>query len=260
MLSLFTSWPAILPIREEGDLVDWILKIVIGVFFVGIPLVKGILQSREKAKQEAQPDGRRAAREKEIEGRRAFEELMRGEPTMAPPPVPDSPPRAPSRAAEAVTARAAEAAARGTRAVAPKPLTEREEISATPLTGSEFEAQEGAPEADLAAEVERRDRDELRRQEVELRIPEEIAREEYAASSSLRENVEPVPVEVFRAPALEVAGAPSTSEASRRLLGAGGGADRRTALRRALVLNEVLGRPVSARDGSDASTPVGLRG
>jgi hypothetical protein len=251
MQSLFALSLTAVPRSGEADLIDLLIKIGAGLFFIGIPLIKGILQAREKAKEEALKSARRPARERDADGRRAFEELIRGGTTLAPPPVPTVPPPLP--------------AAELSRRIAPggtatRPLTQREELPAQPLTGSEFEAEEGAPEAEIITHVELRERAELKRQEEELRLAEKIAREEYAASSSLRADVAPVPVEVFRAPALEVARSPSSSDAARRLLGVGGGADRRAALRRALIMNEILGRPVATRDGSEASMPVGLRG
>src|SRR4029079_18884789 len=100
----------------EAELIDLLIKIAAGLFFIGIPLIKGILQAREKAKEGALKEARGPAREKDLEGRRAFEELMRGGTTLAPPPIPtvpapatETPKRIPSGGA------------------ALKPLTQREE-------------------------------------------------------------------------------------------------------------------------------------
>jgi hypothetical protein len=253
MLSLLAV--LLLPRSEESDLVDWIVKIGAFLFFIGVPLIRGIVQARQKANEAAQKGDAGSARDRAAEGRRAFEELMRGGTTLAPPEIPPVVPApSSSRPRDVETAVGSPARTAGS-----KPLTEREELSSTPLSGSELDAEEGAPEAELDARVERREREELQRQRDEARVPETIAREEYAASSSSRESVEPVPVEVFRIPAMDLASAPPSSEVQRRLLAPGGAGDRRTQLRRALIWSEVVGRPVGLRGDADASLPVGLR-
>jgi len=248
MLPLIALTLATAARSDSSELVDWLVKILGVGIFVGLPLIKSIVQSREKSKEDAQKEGRRAARSKESEGRRAFEQLMRGEPSAAPLPIPPVVPPASDS-----TARGAQRAA-----TAARRLSDLEGMPERPLTGAEFEAQEGLPERELVEVVEQRKREEQRRQEAELRVPEKIAREEYAAASSLREDVAPVPVEVFRTPSFDPARATSSSDVARGLFGSGRGADRRAALRRSLVLNEVLGRPVALRAGPDGSSPVGF--
>jgi hypothetical protein len=235
----------LLPIAAGGgdilfsEVVKWILALVV---LFGGPVIKSALD-RARAKGDRGEDLRRAAREREREGRRAFEELMRGGTAApAPPPIPIVPPAEPATRAPS-------------RSTPERTLTELEGIPAQPLSGPELDAEEGLPESELPARVQRREREELDRQREELRRPERIAREEYAAASSARTDVEPVPVEVFRAPTLEPAASMPSSEAARRLLG--GGTERRSALRRAFVLNEVLGRPVAAPDRE--SQPAGWR-
>ena len=247
---------------DEWDL-ERILTMLAGAAVIfGGPLIKSILESRGKARTDAEKPARRTARESEAEGRRAFEELMRGRepsapPLVAPPPVPKRDPArrdAPDRDAPDRT-RDARPQKRPT-----KPLTEREELPGEPLSGAELDAEEGATDEEIVARAERRERAELARQQAELRVPEEIARAEYAAASSLREEVEPVPVDALRTPVAPSASRTTSAAASRPLLEFGPGADRRAALRRAFVVNEVLGPPVSERDSSDARAPLGVRG
>jgi hypothetical protein len=128
-----------------------------------------------------------------------------------------------------------------------------ENSAAEPITGPEFEAREGASDVEIVAASEKRERDELERQRAAARRPAEVAREEYAASSSLRDDVEPVPVPVFDAPAPGAEPDARPPLSARGLLGGAAGADRRGALRRALVLNEVLGRPLALRAGSQST-------
>jgi hypothetical protein len=257
-MPLFIALPLLALLRtEEWDL-ERILTLLAGAAVIfGGPLIKSILESRGKSRGAADPNARRAAREKEAEGRRAFEELMRGREPTAPPLV-NPTPSTPSRTERASDARAAKSAAKS--ASAPKPLAEMREMPATPLSGSELDAEEGATDEQIVARTERRERDELERQRAERATAEAIAHAEYAAASSLRENVEPVPVQALRAPAATPAAAASSAGGPRPLFDFRPATDRRAALRRALVLNEVLGAPVTERDSSDARAPLGWRG
>src|SRR5436190_9161067 len=88
---------ALLPRSDESDLVDWIVKIGAFLFFIGVPLIRGIVQARKKANEVAQKGDGGSARDRAAEGRRAFEELMRGGTTLAPPEIPPAlPPRSSS--------------------------------------------------------------------------------------------------------------------------------------------------------------------
>jgi hypothetical protein len=244
---------------EEPDLGNVLLWIVAAVVFIGGPLIRSIREARGKSRTEPDESSRRAKHDRALEGRRAFEELLRRGTMPAPPPLTDAPPPAARRAPDDSSQ------ARG-RSAAKKALTKIEALPPAPLTRPEFEAEEAATDEAIAARVKSRDRAELERQAVERIAPQEIAREECAASSSQREGVEPVPAEAVRAPASETASGRVPPAASRRpfsgssvLSGAGVG-DRRADLRRALVMNELLGRPVALRETSDARAPIGLRG
>jgi hypothetical protein len=228
-------------------------------FFIGAPLIKRIFQSQEKARSDAQSAERRSARDKEREGRRAFEDLLRGGTTLAPPPVLEARPPEASEAPIAVGDARATTRIPRRAPVSSKPLVEMTEVEESALTGPEFEAEEAATDEEIVARTEGREREELQHQRVEQRVPEEIARREYAAASSLRENVEPVPVEALRSPSEPAPSGAPLLTCSQRLLGSTGGSDRRAVLRRALILNEVLGVPVAERDSSDPRAPLGLR-
>jgi hypothetical protein len=240
MMAAFAPMLA-LAARGDADSLDLVVKIVAGVAVVALPLIKAALEARAKARQLSDKDPDRFGRGSEA--RKRFEALMRGEPLADEPPPSARPPvAAPPVIGEPRS-----------RAMTKKPLVVLEEIPAAPITGPEFEAREGASEVEIAAASEKREREELERQRAAARRPAEIAREEYEASSSLREDVEPVPVPVFDAPAPGAEPDARPRLSARSLLGDAAGADRRGALRRAFVLNEVLGRPIALRAGAQST-------
>jgi hypothetical protein len=247
---LIGSFAATWALLQRGDgSLGRLITILTVVFIVVVPLIKAVREALAKARELAEKSPDTFGRDSEA--RKRFEALLRGEELPDAPPPPRSPPRA---AAPPVIKEARERAvqdvAEARRPPAKKPLVVLDEIPARPLSGPELEAREGASEPEIAADRTRRERDELERQRVAALQPAQIAREEYAASSSQREEVAPTPVAVFDAALAASEPAGRASAAARRWLGAAADTDRRGALRRALVMNEVLGRPLGLRDGA----------
>lgn len=225
---------------DTGTLIKWL---VAGFFFL-IPLLKAWIDARKKQAEEAQKGtGRRARKtEEEAQGKTRWEELMRGE---AP-----APPAPPPRAARPKPRPAPDAALEE---APPPPLVVLDEGGLAPLSAEEdLEVELPPDEARVAEEmVSTRDRDELRRQR-------EVARLEREAASPHRRSVEPLPVAVFEEAQSSAASSTPRSPA-RELVASGLAGDRRAALRRSLLMAEILGTPLSMRSPQDAWRPSGLR-
>ncbi len=208
------------PLQDPGvDVGDLIKKIINGLVvfvFIGLPIVKSILESRKQEKEKQ----RRASVETEAppveeRARPTWEELLRGEvesPPAVPPPIPPS--------AQSPVSRVPSTGS----------LVDLES-SAPPMLSEENLESEGASDEEAIAQeaIERREREELARQQ-------EIVRRQREAASSMRESVEPVytaGVDLAAArPAPALARAASRSRIPR------------TELARGVVMAEILGAPV----------------
>ena len=230
-------------------------------FFVVLPIVRSIVNARKQ--QAAGKAGRASADEDEEDGsddepesersptpeelgRRRFEALLRGE-------RPEQTPATPELIAAPVSR---------------VPVTTRAADSSleAPPAGRLVEFDTGLSPAETERDVDRRERDEeaadrslpaelARAEERELVRQREVAAAEYAASSSQRADVEP-----GRASAVDPSAPPPpapTGARERWLFPKSAASDRRAALQRAFVLQEVFARPVALREPSQRAPRSG---
>jgi hypothetical protein len=215
----------------EIDLSELIQKYlgpaVVGFFLFVLPAIRAARaasKQREELKKRTLEGGAEAPGEASA-GRKAWEDLLQGRDAAppAPPPAPVPRSRVPPRVepAEMVEEESLEDNP-------PPPLVELPSATAT----------EPAAESSAEEFVATRERDEAARQV-------EVAAAEYEASSPYRAEVAPRPasaVPIVSRPAPAAQGA-----AERWLFPTEPARDRRTALRRAIVLREALGPPVALR-------------
>lgn len=197
------------------------LKILALFFFIGVPILRSIREARKqeaekrKAKEAAPTATPSAELDEERDGRKTWEELLRGEAVeVAPPPPPPPIPVAESRIPKAV------------------PLFDLEQLAPKMASDENLELErrsdeEGAAEAD----IDRREREALRAQE-------EVARVQRAEGSGLRTAVAPE----YRAGIdLGASADPAPVVVRKRRWRTRGD------VRAAFVASEVLGAPLASR-------------
>lgn len=196
---------------DASGLVQWLQEhlgpILVAFFVFVLPAIRAALQAK-KQKEELRQRGEAPP---PPSGRRTWEELLET-PTEQPPPLP-------------VPARGEEESLEDR---PPAPMVELPSASAT----------ESADESQAEAYVDARERQEAERQE-------QVAAAEYAASSPYRAEVAPQPASAVPVVTLPKAAAPSAGASW--LFPSEPARDRAAALRRAIVLREVLGPPLALR-------------
>ena len=216
-------------------------------FFVVLPIVRSIIAARKQQAAGKTTDSDADADDDEEEdersetpeeaGRRRFEALLRGERPVPTPPaatvVPVSRVRTVSRASDS----SREIAAPGRMVELETGLSPAE----TERDVARRELAEEESDRSLPAELARAEERELARQR-------EVAAAEYAASSSQRAEVEPVPASAIDPAAPPPASRPGARE--RWIFPSTPATDRRATLQRAFVLQEVFARPVALREPS----------
>ncbi len=218
---------------DEFDVSSLIKKLVNGLvvfFFIGLPILKGLLESRKQRKAKEQERERGSAPDESTQAgttesaRPSWEELLRGE-------VPAEPP-APAAATPPIPAQT------GSRIPTTGTLVSLDRGAPPMLSEENLESGAGNDEETLAEEaIARREREEFERQQ-------ETARRQREAASSQRTSVEPVytagvDLAASRAGDLGTPAAPSmlarrTSRTRAPQLN----------LARAIVMSEIVGPPV----------------
>ena len=225
---------------QRHDEENWIQKLLpyaVGFFLFVMPAIRAVLearkQQREKQRRAAEAPLEQAAGD-ESEGRSAWERLERGEELPGPPPLP------PTVSRRVETRRVEERSLEEEGSLEDRPLAE---LGPSLPSASLPQAREGAGDEEAQAEelVLRREREEFARQE-------QVAAAEYAAASPLRSEVAPVAASAVAPEAKVARPARRVGRSEQLLFPASGLADRRAELRRAILLREVLGRPVSMRE------------
>jgi hypothetical protein len=199
---------------DIGELIQKYLgPAIVGFFVFVLPAIKAA-QTAKKQREELKRRGAPVPGE-EPEGRQAWEDLLRGR-GATPPAVPPPPP-----------------------ARAEPELVEEESLDDNPpppLVGlPSASATESEDETQAEEYVAARERQETQRQE-------QIAAAEYVASSPYRKDVAPQPASAVPIVALPKSAARGAAEIW--LFPTEPARDRRAALRRAVVLREVLGPPI----------------
>jgi hypothetical protein len=229
------------------NLSEWIGPAFVAFFFFVVPIVRAMRESKEKQKQLAQKreqasvSGGGAAPEKGApadwdaeQARRKWEALLRGEEIEPGPYTPAAKPEV-VRAPPPVEAS--------------EPATLVGSLSSLEPAPSEDE-QESSFDEERMSQI---DNETLAREEKKRRDDFLFAEREGAP---VRADVAPaLPPERPSEPVLVAA------DARRResLFGPGARPGSRSALRRAILASEVLGRPVGLRDGSDEAGPIAAR-
>ncbi|MBL8857208.1 MAG: hypothetical protein JNL28_01710 [Planctomycetes bacterium] len=228
---------------DLGEIIQWIANhigpIFVAVFFFIVPILKAIKESAEKKRKQAGQASVPQAEEREAEsdGRRMWEELLRGETTASvlPPPVPPAPP--------------ATASFEGAEQAADAPSL------AGRLSDFADAGDENALESESAVDQERRAveiNDEMLRVEM-LRRSDFLARERESAA---RKTVAPDGISTFTETAPGLAAVSRGASARQSLFVPG--ESRRSALRRAIIAREILGQPLALRSRNDALGPTAL--
>ncbi len=197
--------------RSSSGLAQWIQEhlgpILVAFFVFVLPAIRAAIAAK---KQRAEPK-ERGEEPEPAAGRKAWEDLLEGR-GATPPPLPR-----------------------------PEPVEEEslEDNPPTPMVElPSASAAESEDETQAEEYVAARERQESERQE-------QVAAAEYVASSPHRPEVAPRPASAVPIVALPKSAPPSSAEAW--LFSTAPARDRRTALRRAIVLREVLGPPVGLR-------------
>jgi type IV secretory pathway VirB10-like protein len=221
----------VLPLQDPGDvdvsaLIKKLINGAVVFFFIGLPILKGLLESRKqrKAKEQQRAPAEPTASTTTEPARPSWEELLRGDvPTE---PIATTPPPLPTTMQP------------GSRVPTTGTLVSLDKAAPQMLSEENLESESESDEETLAEEaIARREREEFARQQ-------ETARRQRESASSLRASVEPVYVAGVdlatpRAADLTTAAAPSALE--RR---ATRGRMPRASLARAMVMSEILGPPV----------------
>lgn len=234
---------------QAPDELEWFQRLLskalpyaVAFFLFVLPVIRAL---REQRKQQAA--ARKRAEQRPLEesstpepgATPTWKELLEGSVQReTPPPVPAPPPvsRVPTLQPE----------------VAPRDYDDEpslEEVPPPPLVALESELpSRGRDFAPSEVEDESRAEElELARERAEAARQQQVAAAEYAAASPYRGEVAPAPASAV-APAQPAA--PARRSARDELFGSGGGAEgRRAALRRAIVLREVLDGPLALREG-----------
>ena len=227
------------PSVDPRELVQSLIKIFVVLFFVALPILRGVKEFLAKKAATGQP--KRDADEAQRAGKRAWEELLRGETAaetteVAPPRPPPPPPRPVARAPQSPPPIPT---AEGTER--PAPLFER---LGAPTLAREESSESAVPDEEDAVEREL----ESRRREARDRELESIrVRERPAAAprGDAAERSDSAPRETERV---------ADDRAPRRRA-----TFARGSWREAIVTNEVLGPPVCERGPFDRTRPPALR-
>lgn len=208
---------------EFGPLLQKLLKGLALFFFIGLPILKGLRDSRRQEKERKRAGTEPSAPSPPKPQGPTWEELLRGE--VRSEEAPRVPPPLPVPAPE-------------TRVPQTGTLVSLEK-NAPPMLSEENLETEGASDEEALAEeaIARREREEFQRQQ-------DVARRQRQAGSSHRESVEPVRiqgVDLAAAPAHDLGAASAPSELTRT-----GTRPRiaRSTLVRAMVMSEILGPPI----------------
>ena len=219
--------------RSSPDsLVQWIQEhlgpILVAIFVFVLPAVRAAIAAK-KQKDDLQRRGLdRPAQPDPDEGRRTWEDLLEGSSEApSPPPLP-APVRTHSRVPEGADVHEESLAEESLEEHRPPPMVALPSGSAT----------ESADESEVEEYVAARERQESERQE-------QVAAAQYAAASPFRPEVAPRPASAV--PTVTLAKPPVPGAAETWLFPTGPARNRAAALRRAIVLREVLGPPLSLR-------------
>jgi hypothetical protein len=224
-------------------IVDWIMRhigpIFIGIVFFVLPLLRSLKEQAAKKKAMEARGGPPAEEDGEVDGSEAWKALMRGETReVARPPAVEPPPLA--------------------RNVAPPP-------PARPVEGSETQPTLSGRLSDFAdAPTEDEEESTLDEEGLARELNDRLLREELQRRSDFlaREKESPArktvtPETLTTIDATDTVKLAAVDRSAGALL-FGPGADRRDALRRALVAREVLGPPLALRTHIDALGPTAL--
>jgi hypothetical protein len=244
----------------EPGIPTWLIQAFLVFIFVVLPLVRGVRESLAKKRELEQrrldrvdpaqsPDGSDAPDAMD-EARRRWEALMRGEEVSAPP-APPPPPIPRPTAASIPHASAAPPLVGQLSDMAPAPSENETEEADDEATA---DPEHGIPDEEtLAREAN------ARRLRVERGERSDFLRREREGGAGRRANVAPDALTSLGGEAA-VTVRPARARAELPFAGLGDPRERRTALRRALVMSEVLGTPLGLTEtGTTASGPVGLR-
>ncbi len=197
--------------RSEPGLAQWIQEhlgpLLVAFFVFVMPAIRAVLAARKQREELKQ----RGAEPEPEAGRKAWEDLLQGQETR-PPPLPKPEPAEEESLEDSP----------------PTPMVDLPSASAT----------ESEDESQAEEYVTARERQESERQE-------QVAAAEYVASSPYRPDVAPRPASAVPIVALPKAAVPGAAEVW--LFPTAPARDRRAALRRAIVLREVLGPPLALR-------------
>ena len=237
---------------QSPDELEWFQRLVskalpyaVGFFLFVLPVIRAI---REQRKQQAEARRRAAARPVEEELEEAGEELgdegraptwkdlLEGRAESAaptpPPPAPVS--RVPTQPE-----------------ITPRDYDDEpslEEVPPPPLVALESEL----PSRGEVVDESRAEDQELERERAEAERQVQVAAAEYAAASPYRAEVAPREASAVPPAATAAQPAPGVRRSARQiLLASDAPAERRAALRRAIVLREVLDPPLALRGGAE---------
>ena len=212
--------------RPSGSpLGEWLQShlgpLVVGFFVFVLPAVKAALAAKKQRAESkpVEPDDDEAEEDEdevETQGQQTWKDLLEGRRQSTPPPLP-------------------------TRMQVPEPAEEDSLDDNPPPALVELpsaRSSESGAEEDAEAYVTARERQESERQE-------QVAAAEYVASSPYRADV--APSEASAVPIVSRPAAAPQGAAERWLFPTTPARDRRAAMRRAIVLREVLGPPVGLR-------------
>lgn len=218
-----------LPLQDPGDfdvsaLIKKLINGAVVFFFIGLPILKGILESRKerKAKELQRTPAEPTASTTTEPARPSWEELLRGDvPTE---PIAPMPPPLPTQS--------------GSRVPTTGTLVSLDKSAPTMLSEENLESEAASDEETLAEEaIARREREEFERQQ-------ETVRRQREAGSSQRTSVEPVyaaGVDLVDARAEDLGTPAAASVLARRVTRS---RVPQKNLARAIVMSEILGPPV----------------
>jgi hypothetical protein len=240
-------------IADGDDVLGWIFKALIVLFFIGLPIVRSIREAIAKQKEMTQrradaPLGSETdPRAQMAEARRRWEALVRGEEAPA---VPRAAPPAPAPVARPTAAEASSSRPLSGPLSDLRPAPTEDEVEAA-NDESTADSEHFVPDEEAQA---REENDRRLREERESRSA--FLQRERESGAGRRANV--------AADAMTSLGAPTAAARIERAVRPQvlfGDLDsalvRKAALRRAIVAAEVLGPPVALRD--PATGPVGMR-
>jgi hypothetical protein len=268
-------WSFPFPILAAFDIGEWIGPAFVAIFFFILPILRAMKEAKEKQRQMAERQGgtgtqAESAREA---AKRKWEELLRGEegeagpyapPTMAGAetehaPPPSLRPSVPHQPAEPVPQPLFEGSLSPFEPVASEEQVERSYDEGRSLEqgrsleDGRFDEEKSAHDAhEEALRAERRRRAEF----LAAERGDALARADVASALAPSMGAGMAPQRMSE---LSIAPPAAAAPARETTVGAGAGFGSRSALRRAILASEILGKPVGLRDGSEATGPLGAR-